>query len=74
MSTKSQVTTLPVHLNLVAGALSGVCELMVMYPLDVIKTRAQQVGAPNISIYSSLIQLVKEGGLPRLYRGNYESN
>lgn len=42
MSTNSN-KTLPVHLNLFAGALSGVCELLVMYPLDVIKTRAQQV-------------------------------
>lgn len=71
MSTSSNTTvkTLPVHLNLFAGALSGICELLVMYPLDVIKTRAQQVGAPNISIPGSLLQLVKEGGIPRLYRG-----
>jgi hypothetical protein len=43
MSQPTKPVQLPVHLNLVAGAGAGIVELFVMYPLDVIKTRAQQV-------------------------------
>lgn len=47
---------LPVHLNLVAGALAGIVELCMMYPLDVIKTRAQQVLIHCWTISFSLLE------------------
>lgn len=60
---------LPFRLNILAGALAGACELITMYPLDVVKTRAQQIVGGKLSIIQSLSELLKEGGPPRLYRG-----
>ena len=60
---------LPFRLNVLAGALAGACELVTMYPLDVVKTRAQQTVGGKLSIGRSLQELLREGGLARLYRG-----
>lgn len=62
---------LPLHWNLLAGAIAGVSEILCMYPLDVVKTRFQiQVGN---SEYSSILdcfqKMIKNEGFGSLYRG-----
>ncbi len=54
-----------------AGATAGLVELLIMYPLDVVKTRAQLVATPRnkVSVYGSLKSIIREGGVTRLYRG-----
>ena len=55
-----------------AGGISGIVEGLVVQPLDMIKTRFQLMAAPGVSrptIGSALHGLIREGGLPRLYRG-----
>lgn len=57
-----------------AGAIAGVSEILVMYPLDVVKTRIQlQVGTGAQAEYSGIIdcitKIVKNEGPSRLYRG-----
>ncbi|CAD6231330.1 unnamed protein product [Miscanthus lutarioriparius] len=64
--------------NAVAGGLAGVISATVLCPLDVIKTRLQVYGLPsNFSgapppgrvIISGFQQILKNEGLPGLYRG-----
>ena len=63
-------TPLPIYLNILCGGIAGWCELLCLYPTDVVKTRAQQVvEGKRPSLVGSLVDLVKEGGIPRLYRG-----
>jgi len=60
-----------------AGAVAGVAEILVMYPLDVVKTRLQlqltgaaAAGAPvYTSVPDCLAQIIKKEGFGRLYRG-----
>lgn len=55
-----------------AGAVAGVAECVAVQPLDMVKTRFQLVAGPGVvrpSVAAALQQLVREGGLPRLYRG-----
>lgn len=57
--------------NIMAGAFAGMAELCCMYPLDVIKTRAQ-LGHGNSSfgtIISSLRAIQQKEGFRTLYRG-----
>ena len=67
---------LPFIYQFVSGAAAGVSELLVMYPLDVVKTRMQlQVGSGTGSgvAYNGVIdclgQIVKREGFSRLYKG-----
>ncbi|TPX30313.1 hypothetical protein SmJEL517_g06102 [Synchytrium microbalum] len=62
---------LPMHWNLVAGAIAGVSEIITMYPLDVVKTRFQlQVGPEGYkSIADAFSTMVKNEGFGVLYRG-----
>ncbi|KAL2913910.1 hypothetical protein HK105_206644 [Polyrhizophydium stewartii] len=62
---------LPMHYNLLAGAIAGVTEILTMYPLDVVKTRFQiQVGnAEYKSIVDCFQKIVKNEGVGALYRG-----
>jgi len=66
---------LPFFKYVIAGGLAGVAEILVMYPLDVVKTRLQlQVtGAGTTAAYTSVTQclasIVKSEGMGRLYRG-----
>ena len=59
---------LPLHYNLVAGAIAGVSEILTMYPLDVVKTRFQiQVGNSEYkSIGDAFSKIVKTEGYIRL--------
>ncbi|KAH6894318.1 mitochondrial 2-oxoglutarate/2-oxoadipate transporter-like protein [Thelonectria olida] len=58
-----------------AGAIAGVSEILVMYPLDVVKTRVQlqtaAAGSPDA--YNGMIdafrKIIKTEGFSRLYRG-----
>eukprot|EP00967_Tisochrysis_lutea_P081244 scaffold111988_cov36-Tisochrysis_lutea.AAC.1 len=55
-----------------AGAVAGVAECIAVQPLDMVKTRFQLVAGPGSvrpTVFSALRQLVREGGIPRLYRG-----
>eukprot|EP00697_Spironema_sp_BW2_P001512 gnl/Spiro4/12042_TR6350_c0_g1_i1.p1 gnl/Spiro4/12042_TR6350_c0_g1~~gnl/Spiro4/12042_TR6350_c0_g1_i1.p1 ORF type:complete len:297 (+),score=66.12 gnl/Spiro4/12042_TR6350_c0_g1_i1:42-893(+) len=64
-------SSLPFHKNLLAGAVAGTVELLIMYPLDVVKTRFQlaTTRAGGTSIISSLASLVRLEGAKVLYRG-----
>ena len=54
---------LPVQWNLLAGAIAGVSEILLMYPLDVIKTRQQlQVGS-STGMISAFKNLIKNEGV-----------
>lgn len=54
-----------------AGAIAGISEILVMYPLDVVKTRFQlSVGRSEYTgMMDCLISIVKKEGVNRLYRG-----
>jgi solute carrier family 25 2-oxodicarboxylate transporter 21 len=54
--------------NLVAGGVAGVSEILVMYPLDVVKTRAQLHVGSGSSMFSTLVHMVKNEGFG-MYRG-----
>ncbi|KAF0515157.1 mitochondrial carrier [Gigaspora margarita] len=67
---------LPFLYHFVAGGIAGVSEILVMYPLDVVKTRFQlQVnlgdgsGERYTSVMDCLRKIVKNEGVSRLYRG-----
>ncbi|UKZ67423.1 uncharacterized protein TrAtP1_008584 [Trichoderma atroviride] len=67
---------LPFQYQFAAGAIAGVSEILVMYPLDVIKTRIQlQTGtaAASSEAYTGMLdcfqKIVKTEGFSRLYRG-----
>ncbi|CEP21381.1 unnamed protein product [Cyberlindnera jadinii] len=78
VSTLNDVLTtasaLPFSYQFLAGAIAGVSEILVMYPLDVIKTRIQlQVGSGAQAEYTGVIdcftKIVKNEGPARLYKG-----
>ncbi|SPN99017.1 probable mitochondrial oxodicarboxylate carrier [Cephalotrichum gorgonifer] len=58
-----------------AGAIAGVSEILVMYPLDVVKTRVQlQTGAATgADAYTGMVdcfsKIIRNEGFSRLYRG-----
>ncbi|KFY84050.1 hypothetical protein V500_09675 [Pseudogymnoascus sp. VKM F-4518 (FW-2643)] len=66
---------LPFIYQFAAGAVAGVSEILVMYPLDVVKTRVQlQTGtATGADAYNGMLdcfrKIIKHEGVGRLYRG-----
>lgn len=66
---------LPFMYQFAAGAVAGVSEILVMYPLDVVKTRVQlQTGAgTGADSYNGMLdcfrKIIKNEGFGRLYRG-----
>ncbi|KAH8176858.1 mitochondrial carrier protein [Sarocladium implicatum] len=66
---------LPFVYQFAAGAIAGVSEILVMYPLDVVKTRVQlQTGkTAGAESYNGMVdcfqKIVKNEGFSRLYRG-----
>jgi hypothetical protein len=67
--------SLPFIYTFIAGALGGVSEILVMYPLDVVKTRVQlQTGAgAGGEAYTGMVdcfqKIIRNEGPARLYRG-----
>lgn len=60
---------LPFHQSFIAGGIAGLSELAVMYPLDVIKTRAQlQVGGAGQPFVATLVNTIKTEKFG-IYRG-----
>ncbi|KAI0477356.1 mitochondrial 2-oxodicarboxylate carrier 1 [Xylariaceae sp. FL0804] len=70
-----QPPPLPFVYQFAAGAIAGVSEILVMYPLDVVKTRVQlQTNtATGADAYNGMLdcfrKIVKNEGFSRLYRG-----
>ncbi|KAM0202269.1 hypothetical protein ACHAPA_000065 [Fusarium lateritium] len=65
---------LPFVYQFAAGAIAGVSEILVMYPLDVVKTRVQlQTGSGATAEYNGMLdcfrKIIKQEGFSRLYRG-----
>ncbi|KAJ1306784.1 hypothetical protein OPQ81_007770 [Rhizoctonia solani] len=59
--------------NMLAGAMAGISEHAVMFPVDSIKTRMQVITTSNVAVYSSLGNAVQRiastEGLRTLWRG-----
>lgn len=64
---------LPFGYQLLSGAIAGVSELLVMYPLDVVKTRMQLQTSKSIVQYNGLFDCIKKivakEGTSQLYKG-----
>ncbi|KAF2762010.1 mitochondrial carrier [Pseudovirgaria hyperparasitica] len=66
---------LPFVYQFAAGAVAGVSEILVMYPLDVVKTRVQLQTGKGVGedAYNGMIdcfrKIIKNEGASRLYRG-----
>ncbi|KAL3488120.1 mitochondrial carrier domain-containing protein [Aspergillus germanicus] len=76
MSSEAAPKPLPFQYQFVAGAVAGVSEILVMYPLDVVKTRVQlQQGtaAAGEEFYTGMFdcfrKIIRNEGFSRLYRG-----
>ncbi|KAI9268993.1 mitochondrial carrier domain-containing protein [Phascolomyces articulosus] len=69
MSSDAPPKPLPFHFQFLAGAIAGISEILTMYPLDVIKTRAQLSTGGNTGIISMLKEIVQKEGPATLYRG-----
>jgi solute carrier family 25 2-oxodicarboxylate transporter 21 len=69
----SGASHLPFHKQVFAGAMAGLCEVLCMYPLDVVKTRFQlQVAtdaARSPSVLGTFREIIKTEGFAKLYRG-----
>jgi len=70
----SDTKPLPFKYQFLAGAIAGVSEICVLYPLDVVKTRFQlQVGTGGKDGYTSIAdcfkRIVRREGYGALYRG-----
>jgi len=53
----------------VAGGTAGIIEILVMYPTDVMKTRAQLSTTVNKNMFATMYDVVKTEGIGALYRG-----
>jgi len=66
---------LPFIYQFAAGAVAGVSEILVMYPLDVVKTRVQLQTGKGVGddAYNGMVdcfrKIIKNEGFSRLYRG-----
>ncbi|KAH8417864.1 hypothetical protein KR222_007408 [Zaprionus bogoriensis] len=63
--------TTSVGINMTAGALAGILEHIVMYPLDSVKTRMQSLTSPtaHLNILGTLQNMISREGLMRPIRG-----
>eukprot|EP00743_Colponemidia_sp_Colp-15_P006251 GILK01006726.1.p1 GENE.GILK01006726.1~~GILK01006726.1.p1 ORF type:complete len:307 (-),score=37.03 GILK01006726.1:502-1389(-) len=60
---------MPFWKNVVAGASAGLVEVLIMYPLDVVKTRSQLTTSQSVGVFATLRNIVRQEGLNNLYRG-----
>ncbi len=63
----------PLHINMIAGALAGISEHAVMFPVDLVRTRMQVLSASPAATYTGIVQAFSrittaEGGRA-LWRG-----
>ncbi|KAI9782716.1 MAG: Mitochondrial 2-oxodicarboxylate carrier 2 [Geoglossum umbratile] len=71
----SQQKPLPFQYQFAAGAVAGVSEILLMYPLDVVKTRVQLQQGKGVGeeAYNGMVdcfrKIIKNEGFSRLYRG-----
>lgn len=72
MSTSKPADKAPAKLTFpqqfIAGGVAGVSEIIIMYPLDVVKTRAQLNVGQNLNMFKTLSDTIKADGL-KIYRG-----
>lgn len=69
-----QMQSQPLYQRIVAGALAGICGWLVIYPLDVIKSRLQADAlAPGHNKYTGMTDCFRvsygQGGIRSLYSG-----
>lgn len=66
-----QLPTTSVATNMTAGAIAGILEHCLMYPLDSVKTRMQSLSptTSSYSIFSTLTNMIKKEGVLRPIRG-----
>lgn len=72
MSSNSSHNDLPIRYRFVAGATAGISETLLMYPLDVVKTRMQLQSKFNAKYTGPLdcfIKTLRTEGAARFYRG-----
>ncbi|EDW14539.1 mitoferrin [Drosophila mojavensis] len=71
MDDYESLPTTSVGINMTAGALAGVLEHVVMYPLDSVKTRMQSLTSPtaHLNIMATLRNMISREGLMRPVRG-----
>ncbi|RIA87319.1 mitochondrial 2-oxodicarboxylate carrier 1 [Glomus cerebriforme] len=74
VTTAAPEKPLPFLFHFTAGGIAGTSEILVMYPLDVVKTRFQlQVSGAGGETYTSIAdcfkKIIKNEGFSRLYRG-----
>ncbi|KAH6826337.1 Mitochondrial substrate carrier family protein [Perilla frutescens var. hirtella] len=60
---------LPFPPSLIAGACAGVSSTLVTYPLELVKTRLTIQREVYNGVFDAFVKILKEGGLPELYRG-----
>eukprot|EP00835_Amoeboradix_gromovi_P002750 NODE_162_length_16547_cov_0.334326.p4 type:complete len:269 gc:universal NODE_162_length_16547_cov_0.334326:4575-3769(-) len=68
-ATKKVEPPLPFRFQFLAGGIAGVSEILTMYPLDTVKTRAQLSTSGSPSIVQTLKEIVQKEGFARLYKG-----
>jgi len=66
---KEQPYTPPVSHRLLAGGIAGICEILVMYPTDVVKTRAQLAVGKQQNMFKMLYDMYQKEGFSKMYRG-----
>lgn len=54
--------------SIIAGGVSGVCEIVCLYPTDVLKTRSQ-LSKSSLSIFQISKDILKNQGIGGFYRG-----
>jgi len=59
----------PFSHRFIAGGIAGVCEILVMYPTDVVKTRAQLSVGKTQNMFTTMYDMWKNEGAARMYRG-----
>ncbi|GJD11750.1 Mitoferrin [Galdieria sulphuraria] len=57
--------------HMIAGAVAGLTETTLMFPLDTVKTRLQSitVNTPNQGLFSCVAEILRKEGFLKLWRG-----
>jgi len=70
LASPSGHSDLPFHKQVFAGASAGLIEVLIMYPLDVVKTRLQlSKSTTQKGVVGTIQTIIKEEGAATLYRG-----